>query len=451
MKLSSRVVWSEGMYLGPHHFQAQNRYFENSFHFALSGLWCDAWGLIGCELDSDSLANGTLSLCHADGIFPDGLPFSIPECDVTPEPRSVSEAFPVTRDSITALLAIAPLRVGKANVEVGAANGASKSRYTAVMQKLCDETTGGDEKAVALGRKNIRLVFDTELSEEAVALPVARVVRDGAGHFSFDPHFIPPSVRITASQYLISLLRRLVETLEEKSTALRAMRQSQGKYQAGWSAGEVAAFWFLHSIHSALGPLRHLTFSKHGHPEEAFRELSRLGGALCTFGLNSDPRSLPLYDHEHLDECFHALDQHIRSHLEIVVPTNAIHIPLTPVRQYFWEADVTDQRCFGPSRWILGMQAMAGEAQVIARTPALVKVCSAKFVAELVRRALPGLTLSHLPLPPAAAAPQVEMQYFSASKHGPCWEHLLRTRRIGVYIPGELPNAKPELIVVLES
>jgi type VI secretion system protein ImpJ len=451
MKLSSRVVWSEGMYLGPHHFQAQNRYFEDSSHFAFSGLWRDAWGLIGCELDSDSLANGTLSLRHAEGIFPDGLPFSIPECDVTPGPRIISEAFPMTRDSVIVLLAIAPLRAGKANVEFAPANGSSNSRYTSVTQSLCDETTGSDEKPVALGRKNMRLVFETELPDEAVALPLARIVRDGVGHFSFDPHFIPPSLRISASECLMSLLRRLVETLEEKGAAIRTMRQSQGKYQAGWSAGEVAAFWFLHSIHSALGPLRHLTFSKHGHPEEVFRELSRLGGALCTFGLNSDPRSLPLYDHDHLDECFAALDQHIRSHLEIVVPTNAIHIPLSPVRQYFWEADVSDQRCFGPSRWILGMQASTGEAAVIARTPALVKVCSAKFVPELVKRALPGLTLTHLPVPPAAVAPQVEMQYFSASKDGPCWEHLLHTRRIGVYAPGELPNAKPELIVVLES
>ena len=29
MKHLSRLVWSEGMYLGPHHFQAQSRYFED--------------------------------------------------------------------------------------------------------------------------------------------------------------------------------------------------------------------------------------------------------------------------------------------------------------------------------------------------------------------------------------------------------------------------------------
>src|SRR4051794_35998425 len=36
MRSLSRVVWFEGMYLGPHHFQAQSRYFEDSTNFATS-------------------------------------------------------------------------------------------------------------------------------------------------------------------------------------------------------------------------------------------------------------------------------------------------------------------------------------------------------------------------------------------------------------------------------
>jgi type VI secretion system protein ImpJ len=71
---------------------------------------------------------------------------------------------------------------------------------------------------------------------------------------------------------------------------------------ASFSQQEVASFWFLHCVNSSLAMLRNLCFSKRGHPEEVFVELSRLGGALCTFGLDSHPASLPLYDHQHLDE-----------------------------------------------------------------------------------------------------------------------------------------------------
>src|ERR1700693_5800378 len=84
MKLLSRVVWSEGMYLGPHHLQVQGRYFEDSIQFATSSLWFAAYGLAGVELDADALHNGTLSLLHARGIFPDGLPFNMPEGEAPP-------------------------------------------------------------------------------------------------------------------------------------------------------------------------------------------------------------------------------------------------------------------------------------------------------------------------------------------------------------------------------
>src|ERR1700683_5040210 len=93
MKLLSRVVWAEGMYLAPQHFQAQNRYFEEAVHFATASLWRDSYGLAACQLDADALRNGTVSLLHARGMFQDGLPFDIPECDLCPEPRNIAEQF----------------------------------------------------------------------------------------------------------------------------------------------------------------------------------------------------------------------------------------------------------------------------------------------------------------------------------------------------------------------
>lgn len=450
MKLSSRVVWSEGMYLGPHHFQAQNRYYEDSVRFALTNLWFERWGLIAAELDTEALANGTVALRHAAGMFRDGLTFSMPDCDSLPPPRKLGEAFSSSRENVTVSLAIAPEKPGGMNCALTDNNGSSQTRYTAISRPLYDEITGGDEKPVMLGRKNIRLAFDAE-SDGTMFVPVARVVRDSTGRFGLDPRFVPPCLRISASERLMALGRKLIEILEAKAAALRSARQSPGKFQAGWSPGEVATFWFLHAVHSSLAPLRHICLTKRGHPEELYSEMARLAGALCTFGVDSDPLQLPLYDHEHLGRCFDLLDEHIRRHLEIVVPTNAIRVPLKPAGRYFYEGDLTDQRCFGPSRWIFGVQAEAGEADIIRNTPVLVKICSAAFIPELVRRAMPGLALRHLPQPPSAISPRVESQYFAISKAEGCWDHIRQTRRVGVYIPGDFPNPEVELVVVLES
>ena len=54
-------------------------------------------------------------------------------------------------------------------------------------------------------------------------------------------------------------------------------------------------------------------------------------------------------------------------------------------------------------------------------------------------------------VPRAAVSAKVESQYFTISRSGACWEHVMQTRNIGVYVPGELPSPEMELVVLLES
>src|ERR1035441_7167426 len=320
MKLLSKIVWAEGMYLGPHHFQAQSRYFEESMHFATESLWNDAYGFADRELNADALRNGAVELLHARGMFEDGLVFDMPECDALPEPCIIADKFPPTADHVTVALAVPRQMADGPNCDLENTPDGN-TRYTRVTEVLHDENTGRDDKPVQLGRKNISLVIEEDAAENALRLPLARVVRDGSGHFIFDPAFIAPGMRLSASESLTSMLQRLVEILEDKSsTVAQEQQQAAGKFQAGMSARHVSQFWFLHAINSSLTPLRHLLLSKHGHPEELFREMSRLAGALCTFGLDTHPRSLPAYNHRDPSGCFASLDIHIRRLLEVVVP-----------------------------------------------------------------------------------------------------------------------------------
>ena len=156
MKYLSRVVWSEGMYLGPHHFQAQSRYFEDSIGFTTAALWFEPWGLVGAQLDAEALKNGTVSLIHARGIFEDGMVFHMPECDPLPEPRNIADLFPAVRDTVTIMLAVAPRRPEGANTMTPEAGQNGALRFRAEIQMLHDETTGRDEKPEDAQRRDQR-------------------------------------------------------------------------------------------------------------------------------------------------------------------------------------------------------------------------------------------------------------------------------------------------------
>jgi type VI secretion system protein ImpJ len=450
MRTLTKPVWTEGMYLGPHHFQAQNRYFEDALNFVTDSLWRDACGFAGLQFDKDALRNGTLTLTHARGLFDDGLAFDLPGSDAPPPPRAFSSLFSPVADHLTMYLAV-PSMVRDGKNTSPDANG-SMTRYIAADQKLPDQNSGLDEKPIQVGRKNLQLLGEAEISDRYVHLPVVRLLRDGTGRFEPDPNFIPPCIGISASPALTGMLRRLLEILDGKSTVFtQEQQQRNGVFQAGMSARHVAQYWFLHALNSNAPALRHYLLCQHAHPQELFREMSRLGGALCTFGLEVHPRSLPTYDHWHLDACFGALDEHIRRHLEVVMPSKAIKIPLQPVESFLHQGDVRDERCLGPSRWVLEIQSPVGEADLIANVPKLTKVCSARFVVELIKRALPGLVLKHLPVPPPQIAARVESQYFSIQRTGPCWEHIVQTRQVGVYVPAEIPAPQLSLVVLLDE
>ncbi|MBC7925467.1 MAG: type VI secretion system baseplate subunit TssK [Bryobacteraceae bacterium] len=444
MNLLSRVVWSEGMYLGPHHFQAQNRYSEDSLNFSSSALFFKPYGLIGYALDPDALKNGTVALLHARGLFEDGLAFQMPECDRVPDARPLGTAFPATRDSLDLFLGIPKRAFDNHNGQPPA----SQSRITPVNRTYNDEVTGRNERQISVGQKNLSLLFETESRAGYETLRIGRILRDGAGNYAYDPKYIPPCVQISASEPLMLGLRQIIEILHEKGDRLASTSTERS---GDFVPRDLANYWLLHAVNSGLASLTHLWSVKRSHPDDLYVELCRLAGALCTFSLNSHPRELPLYNHEELDICFEALFAHIRKNLEVVIPTNCVLIPLEKTSDFFWAGTVPDSRYLTRSRWVLGIQSNLGEADLIVKTPGLVKVCSSKFVAELVKRAMAGLTLTHLTMPPPAVPAKVEAQYFGITKSGPFWDHIVQTRGVGIYVPGDIPQPRLELFVVMET
>lgn len=449
MRHLSRVVWNEGMHLAQHHFQAQNRYVEDSLQFAIAQLVFAPYGFAGYELDAESLRNGVVQLTHARGIMPDGLAFDMPTSDAPPEPIRVDDAQSPIQDGLIVSLAIPSFREGQANTAVNGETSAISSRYRAQPLTRRDDATGRDERTVSVGRKNFRLTTDANPTEGLVTLPVARVSRAPSGQLVYDEQYIPPVLQVGGSPRLLDILQRLVEVLDAKSDSMgRGRRGSAGEF----AAQEIASFWLLHSIHSSLAPLRHILLTRQAHPERLFVEMARLGGALCTFSLDAQPRSLPRYQHERLDECFGALDRHIRANLEIVAPGGAIVIPLQQTEASLWSGTITDQRAISApaARWILGVRSSARQHEVVRTVQQLVRVCTSRFLPKLVSRALPGLPLTHMPLPPAGISPRSDTTYFSIEKTGPCWETLLTDPNVGIWVPDSVPNADIELMVLTQ-
>lgn len=455
VKSLAPVVWREGMHIAQHHLQLRDRYFQDSAAFALSSLFFRPYGVAGLELDHEALLNGTAAIVHARGVMPDGLAFSFPD-DPGPKALEIGERFSPTRDSHLLLLTIPALQPGRANCGLDPALADGHVRFMAETVEVTDETTGEDRKSILLGRKNFCLRLDDEdvPAGDLVTLPLARVRRDRTGDFVYDEAFIPPCLQIGGSRRLLELLRRLTGLMEAKSANLAEERG--GTSAADFASEEIVSFWLSHTIHSSLPRLRHHLDMRTSHPNELYKDLLRLGGALCTFSMESDPRDLPPYDHDDLTECFASLERHIRAHLGVVMPKRATRIALEQFEDCFWRGGVSDPRSFKDAHWYLEVRTGGSRGRLIQDVPALVKVCSARFIVELVRRAHPGLDLEHIASPPSAISPRLGCEYFriETSRSGevhPCWKTMVDSGDVGLYTPEALNDLEFVILIVRED
>ena len=447
MKPLQPVIWAKGTILTPQHLQLQDRFLENLLQFHLEHLAFRPRGFRTLHISQEALAGGSFGLSSASGILPDGLLFDIPESDASPPPRQLSDCFEQDQTSVDLYLAVPHYRERGVNVAASTALGGA--RYHAEYELFRDENTGLAEKPVQIARKNLRLLTENEVQEGYSTLRVARVERTETGLFQLNPHFVPPLLDFRASDYLLAIARRLVEILSARSTAIAGMRRQKNQVLADFSISDIANFWLLYTINSALPVFRHLLETRGGHPEALYSAMTSLAGALTTFSTTIHPRDLVAYDHEELGACFTDLDEKLRLLLETVVPSNFVALPLKLVQPAIYATSLDNDKYLVNTRMYLAVKSESAAADVVAKTPQLVKVCSATHIEHLVRQALPGVTLNYTASPPGSIPIKVNYQYFSLNQSGGAWESIVRARNLAAYVPADLRNPQLELIILL--
>ncbi len=448
MRRLQPVVWAKGTFLSPQHLQSQDIFHEDLLQFRLDSLNTFPWGFRALALDWEALAAGNLALEKATGILPDGLAFDIPASDPAPPAKPLASYFDPTHPTIDVHLAVPAWRIGDVNVST-LANPNADTRYLAEIALMRDENAAQVERPVQIARKSFRLLVDSEAREGTPAMRVARVARTDSGKLELDPTFVPPLLNIQASDYLLSILRRLLEILTAKSAILSGLRRQKNQGLADFSASDIANFWLLYTVNSFLPQLRHLFEVRRGHPELMFNTLNSLAGALTTFSTKILPRDLPLYDHRELGAQLTDLDDKLRFLLETVIPSNFVALPLRTTSASIYATAINDEKYLVNTKFYLAVSADMPEGDLLSKAPALIKPCSANHLEHLVRNALPGLSMRHLQQPPNAIPVKLNYQYFSLNQEGPCWEAIRRARNFAVWIPSDFPDPKLELIIVL--
>ena len=98
MSIPSRVLWGEGLFLRPQHFQQQDLYHETRLHQTAQALHPYLWGVREVRWDADALRADRLRLEALSLILRDGEIIDAPASAPRPPPIDLSPIPPSVRE-----------------------------------------------------------------------------------------------------------------------------------------------------------------------------------------------------------------------------------------------------------------------------------------------------------------------------------------------------------------
>ena len=433
--MSSRnpVLWPEGLFIKPQHFQQATRASEAAFHQRVSSLHAAFFGFSELQLNDEYLSLGKVAITRARGIMPDGTVFDIPGDLPPPAPLDISADL-----SGCEIYLCLPLRTGGGR-EVSWPDESPQLRYVARSHETKDtHSPEGDLVQIDLAAPNLQIRCNAQDSSAYTQLAMARVLeRRPDGALRLDEKFYPTSVSVHAVPALKRFLDEATHTLRERARNLAALIGSSG--QSG--VADVRDFNLLQAMNRWWPCFLHLARQPHAHPEQVYLAMSQACGELVTFTDESRlPQEYPAYHHAAAWASFKPLEDTLRRALSIILQPRAISLPVQPLQYGVMSATLEDRRLIDEADFILAVRASLPAQTLRQQFLQKAKVTSLAALDDLVPLQLPGIPLLPLPVAPRELPFHAGFSYFELDRRSPAWAAMQDSNGFGFHIAGEFPG-----------
>jgi type VI secretion system protein ImpJ len=446
MSQHNRVLWSEGLFVRPHHFQQQDRYHEHLLEQRFDSQLAYGFGFTELQLDRELLKLGKLGLAAAAGIMPDGTPFRMPGEAPLPQPLEIGAQ---AKDQVVSLCL--PLRrPGMADAALAGDLAPDVLRWHGQEVEVCNALAEHDGAALLqTGALNLRLRPAGEVSAAHCDLPLARVREKRAdGMLVLDDAFVPVCLDVRVSAQLSDYLKEVAGLLRHRAAALAARVSQPGAK----GVAEFADFLLLQLCNRAEPLYTHLGQRARLHPEQLYGEMLMLAGELATFA-QRDRRApvFPAYQHRDLEASFRPVIDEIRRTLTAVLDQAATSVALIDKGRGAFLGEVRDVQLLRGASFVLAVNADVPSEQVRTQFPSQIKIGPPDKLRDLVMSHLPGITTRVLPVAPRQLPYHAGYTYFELDRQSEFWKGVEAARMLAMHVAGEFPGLTLQLWAVRDA
>ncbi|MHA3048792.1 type VI secretion system baseplate subunit TssK [Acinetobacter sp. ANC 4639] len=451
---AEKILWGEGLFLRPQHFQLQDRYHEQRLNHTIHATIPFAYGVQSLLFDESQLTNHVLALQNIKLIWQDGEIYHAPAQDLLPEAILLDEMN--LNGEMLVYLTLPIVQPNKHNVAHD--DEVQASRYHSHLVETHDLFTDASPAEITLLRRRATfklLEAQVELQDQldgCLYLPIAKIKRHSSGAFEFDHKFIPPLLHVEASENLHNSLKRTLNIIKTKIKTIQSNNRENEQKLIEFRSGDIVSFWLVNALNTAHATLNHLLYYPQIHPERLFSELLRLTGSLLTFSNSYEVDQLPRYQHHRLQESFQQLDSILRELLDTIISSRYISITLKEIRPSYWVGSIETDKITRESRLYIAVSSgVIPTHELIQIVPLRFKVGSNVDVEQRVVAALPAIPLHHLMQVPTAIPVRSGVSYFEIEPHHELYQRMIDSESICIYVPAGFQDMSLELIAVMNG
>ena len=460
INIQKPLYWHQGLFLQPQHFQLLDLTFQSHlmpFRYFTQPFF---WGIGEIEIQSAALGTRSFNLIKGDFLFPDGTYVVYPGNAVI-EARSFNESWVEGGKPFPVYIGLKKWNAGGENVTVRDTLGNISEVITRFLtttdpEEINDLHSGGPHANVKSMYHVLKIFWETEREQlgDYLLLPAAQLERVGE-EIRLTERFVPPCLTIFSSDPLIKLIKEIRDQITARSHQLEEMKRQRGIQTAEFGSRDMVYLLALRSLNRYVPTLIHVTEVNHVHPWTVFGILRQLIGELSSFServnvlgeLADGSRVLPPYDHWNLWDCFSSAQILITQMLDEITAGPEYVIRLLFDGTYF-TADLKPAIFEGRNRFYLVLKTEEDSKFILQSLGTMAKLSAREHLPILIARALPGIKLEHLPVPPQELPRRARSHYFAVDHHSEQWNLVAKGHNIALYWDNAPEDLEVELMVV---
>ena len=440
MQKNDRTLWTEGMFLGPQHFQQHDRFLLNTVALVVRSLGAHSYGLIDFEMDVNALNEGKFALTKVTGIFPDGTPFNLPEDGELPAPLLIDS------ECRNAVLSLAlPFENQQDKDAIESRTAGAFSRYVINDRLVADRHTpdSDTEETVFTAALWTRLTLTGDDHTAFHTIPLVRVTEKREDErVVLDEHFFPCAITLQASTPLQTIARELSGLVTQRSVDLA----SRIGTATASDSSQLSQLLLLQTLNRAAPLLKHINESGSMHPEVFYRELVQLAGDLSTITKPTKlPPELTSYLHRDQYKSFAALLTSLRQSLNWIPDSTTESFPVQHVKAGIYTSAIANLNLFQSSRFILAAKARVTPDELSKRLPRQSTISSKSKLRDLVEAQSQGIALKPLITVPNSIPMYENQVYFEMRDDDPLWREISVSGELAIHIAGNFSDLEMQL------